>query len=368
MTTNLSVVQIERLLAAYSSFRETEQQAEEIKGTWSELKKQLAEREEALLQGIEALREKYGEGERSVPPREQRVIFDLQKDFGRTRDKFNLKDREKRRIEDLAKKLGERVFAILDEAKEGPDLYSKDTDNALAWREIQIADLVESGLSSTFRLHEVHNIGDFLKAWTQGDLTRLKKEIDPKLAGFVGAKIAAVLRARGLEKEIPKDMRELSASLKNVPDVKPEEPPAAPAPEPAPDAPAGLFTATDAWPRSYQFFDGAGAAVDGVVSYATQEALFSAAQELETKLKVKAQYQNQQADAGFKWYGRGAKILIHAKRVPTPAELKAAAKAKPDPDAEPARGEAPEEKTEKKEKTKRQKMLQKYASRVRKGA
>lgn len=220
----LSIVQAERLFAAHASLEATRTQLEEIKGEWTETKKQRDERKEALLDAIKAAREAHSNA--MVPRNEQESIFKLEKDFSRSDTAFELKDREKRRADDLEKKLAERIFSMLTEFREGEDLYPgtglKGGDDKQAWQKVELADLIDNVMAGPFKAHGVFSVGDFLKAWgdTFDPLVK-SKDLDGKLLEFAGAKVADFLRSRKIEKLIPSGMVDLVASLKKVADIAP---------------------------------------------------------------------------------------------------------------------------------------------------
>lgn len=210
----LSPVQTERLFAANTSRVQTETALDALKGDHTEAKKLRDERQAGLLDALEEVQKAHDDGK--VPPDEQRAVFKLQKDYRRALNAFELKDREKRRTEDQAKKLTARVLQIIEEAQEGPDLFAGKAgpDDKLAWRMVELADLVESQLSAPFRENDVHNVGDFLKAWEQGDLDRLVKgkKLDVQLMRYVGTQVRGFLEARKIAPaEVPPTLRGLKA-------------------------------------------------------------------------------------------------------------------------------------------------------------
>lgn len=218
----MSPVQTERLFAAHASLCQTLTALEELKGEHTEAKKNREEREQALLVAIGAAREKHPDGE--VPKDEQKSIFKIQQDYIRASNSWNLKDREKRRLDDLSKKLTERVLNMVKEAREGPDLFGAaaggSEEDKLAWRKVELADLVDSLMAGPLKESELFTIGDFLTAWAQRDTERLVKEkkLDAHLVDFVAVKVVHFLKSKKLESEIPGSMVKASANVGKIGD------------------------------------------------------------------------------------------------------------------------------------------------------
>lgn len=222
-----STVQWERIQAAAISREETEKRVETLKGQFTEAKKLREERQESLFAGMKAARE-GSDDKKGIDAETSKSLFKLEADYERAVNSFELVDREKRRTEDTAKKLTERVLRLLKEARDGPDLYNQaDADSKpdpLAWRKVMLSDLVEELVAKPFQEQNIFSVGDFIKAWDQSDLERLvkAKDLPKKAVAYMAAKLVEYLKSRGVD--VPKSLADVPAAAR-LDDAVPAEAP-----------------------------------------------------------------------------------------------------------------------------------------------
>lgn len=219
---------MERLIAANGSRRETEADAEAIKGEWTEQKKQLQERETGLLDAVDAAESKHGQERWSLET--SKAVAGLNDDFRRARDGFEIIDRRKKRTEDQAKKLTERVLQILDEYEQGQaDLFTDKTappPDQEAWLGVSLADIVGELIARPFAEFDCITVGDFRQGVEDKAFEAALASGDLKLAylDYASAKVQEYGVRRG-------KITAGAAAIKSadIPDIVKEKP----APKPA---------------------------------------------------------------------------------------------------------------------------------------
>lgn len=230
---SMSIVQTERLFASHASLFETRARCEALKGEHAEAKKRMNEARESLLSSVSGAREKHQAKSTAIGHDEAEAIWKHEKEYTRSIKAFEVIDREKRRTDDLEKKLTERVLSIIEDAKKGdelpfegqkPDAASPDS----RWSEILLADLIGDLTARPFiQFVEVHTLGQFVEKWKGGGIERAarSREIEQKLIDYAGAKVRDYLLGRDLASKLAPGMKDLPpASLKHVSDIKEEKP------------------------------------------------------------------------------------------------------------------------------------------------
>lgn len=212
-TTIWSQVTVERIAAAFLSMRDTESRAESVKGEWTEAKKTRDTREDDLLQALEAADERHGKGAWALDTTD--ALRKLQKDYTRSRDKFDVKDREKRRLEDQAGKLRTHVLKLVEDAATGDQMdlpmgKPAETDPE-AWRQVLVMDLVGELQAEPFKGLGVTTLGDVLEAQKAKSFEQWKKEGDltKEQLEHLGEAVATYLDRTDRAKLVPPEWKEL---------------------------------------------------------------------------------------------------------------------------------------------------------------
>lgn len=220
-----SVTQWSRICASDISREQTMSQAETTKAEWEEQKKQRKERETALLAAITEAREKNAG--KTLDQRDWDSICGLEKDFQKSIEQYELIDRNKRRLDDQVRKLTEAELTLVHDARISEDLFNpRDITNDIAWKGIQLADLVGEMYSEHFTKVGIRTVGELVQAdkddkipghIAQGDFTREQVE-------FVTGTTYLVLEAMKCAGMLPKTWQADSTVLPEVPKKSKAEP------------------------------------------------------------------------------------------------------------------------------------------------
>jgi hypothetical protein len=206
-----SPVTVERIAAANLMRREIEARAELVKGEWTEAKTAAEDAETALFTALDAAEEKHKKDQGWAKDTTD-AVRKLQREHHKKRDHFDLKDREKRSVEDRAKKLVKSVLALVDEAAEGKekDLWTKeDKDTGAAWNQIQLVDIMGDLYAEAFGTVGVKSVADALEAEKAGSFAVWVKErnLTKEQLESLAAELATYMDRRGLADRIPEAWR-----------------------------------------------------------------------------------------------------------------------------------------------------------------
>ena len=244
-STRWTAVQEQRLKAANASRSDTAAECEDIKGDHTEAKKLAQERKESLLEAISAASDKHGDDRWSKDT--CTAIDGLSADFTRADEQFEIIDRRKRRTNDQLKKLEQRVFDILDEIEEGPDLYASTAQPAdpEAWKHVLLADIVGDMIAAPFAEDGIVTIADAIER------RKLGEAIKPAYADYMRSKVAIYAETYGHAMDLPKGFAPKGDI--DVPELekpaKPEKPAKADGYDPsAKPGKAWAATPFDKWP------------------------------------------------------------------------------------------------------------------------
>lgn len=204
----VSSTQWERIVAIDVSRLATKTDLDNVNADHSTAKQTARERSEALMEAIAAARE---QGPKCKPSAWDSILT-LDADYRRAEAKFEVLDREKRRLQDAERKATERLLALIKDTREGPDLFTKkgkDAGDDEGWKGVLIADLVGEAIGGALAAVRISTVGELIDDWT-GILSLVKDKKLPKdIAMYAGGKVRAYLESRALK--VPKALQDVQA-------------------------------------------------------------------------------------------------------------------------------------------------------------
>lgn len=159
--------QCEAIIAAELSLTQTESELESAAGETTEAKKAMNERWDGLHKAIGEVRLKF-KGQQ-MDAEAQRAIFGLDEDYQRSMDDYELKDRQRRKLVDHAKKLEARLRKVLVDARSGEDLFTskKRVEDKDAWKTVPLENLIGEMMVLPFREADIYTVGNFIESWNE---------------------------------------------------------------------------------------------------------------------------------------------------------------------------------------------------------
>lgn len=238
-----SALQVERLLAAHASLKDTEADVEEAKGVVTDAKKLREERWENLDKCITEAGEKF-KGANVMDLDTQTAIFAMDGDYRRAIEAFELADRTYRRLTDQAKKLLERLRQIIESNREEEDLYTHNDarrkGDANAWLLVPLADLVGELIARPFIEQGINTVEDFIVAVKAGAAKPGEgweaAGVKPAYTDYTGSRVRAYAEAKQAAGDLPREFK-LWEDVP-LPEVEKDKPKPEPAKHVAEEAPA----------------------------------------------------------------------------------------------------------------------------------
>lgn len=199
----ISPLQLERLRAARGSWKEALSTADEKKQDWLTARQTRDDRREGLAKACDENEAKTVND--VTPAHTDEALARMAKDYSRAEHKFVEKDRAKRSVEDLAKKMEAKFIEIAERIAESKeeDMFSVKVDTGAAWRDVLIADIVGDLQATQFVKNNVRTVGDMLE--DDNNVRGLMKsgDIEKKAGQFVCQSVAISVKTKGFASALP---------------------------------------------------------------------------------------------------------------------------------------------------------------------
>lgn len=195
-----STTQWMRIAATNQARLNAQVDLDEIKADHSTTKQTMREREEALLEAIAAARDAKSKNPLAA-------ILELEADYRRAVNKFEVTDREKRRLEDAVRKATERTLALIEEAVKGPDLFEGTAKPADAYKSVLVGDICTEVIGKAAADVDIRTVGDVIDKWADLQSAVKRKDLPANVANYIGVQVAAFLTSQGVK--VPKALADL---------------------------------------------------------------------------------------------------------------------------------------------------------------